>query len=163
MLANLIKLKLVVDQSSPLFYNDGHELLAREWEVEEDRPPIYDTNVVEELPLLCDLYDDEDENPIFDIYVDDYDPPCDLLVLGMPPMEAADKAAVEVPTLAIKVITVATKATIAVLSHDIGASSLSKEHRMRDEGGHFASMEDPYKPWAATLASSRLGAMSSSP
>lgn len=60
---------------------DGHELPARKWEVEEDRPPIHDTNVVEEQPLLCNLYDGEDEHPIFDIYVDYYDPPCDLLVL----------------------------------------------------------------------------------
>lgn len=60
--------KAMVNGSLSVFDYDGDEPLAGEWEVvEEDRPPIYHTDAGEEQLLMFDLYNDEDNNPIFDI------------------------------------------------------------------------------------------------
>lgn len=48
-LANVIKEKVMMNESSLIFYSDRDEQPVRELEVvEEDRSPIYDTDIEEE-------------------------------------------------------------------------------------------------------------------
>lgn len=97
----MIKGKVMVNELSLVFYDDGDEQPVGEWEVvEEDRPLIYNTEVDEEQSLVFDLYDDEDDNPIFNAYVNEPHMLVDLFVLEVPSTEAAATS-----TMAIKVST----------------------------------------------------------
>lgn len=110
-LANVIKEKVMMNESSLIFYSDRDEQPVGELEVvEEDRSPIYDTDIEEEQLPVFDLYDDEDKYLIFDIYINDTHPPYDLIVLETTTMEAGIKAIakiiVETSTMRIKVTTI---------------------------------------------------------
>lgn len=120
--------------------------------VEEDRPPIYDTDTEEEYPPVFELNDDNDKYPIFDIYVVETHPPCDLLVLEMPPMlvaiKATAKATTEVSNMAIKVNTIATKPTLAVHSPEarLGPTCSLKDATLKDSN-KSATREDTWPTW----------------